>query len=183
MSTDISDLREVAGFIGACLVDADSGLMLAAENGDTKFDLEAAGAANSGFSNVIIPLSFISAAEMSEILKPVAPPKAFVRVDTKRNLLVLAGTQLQIEGWLDIIYTFDVDQLAGTSVGVFPISRGSVQEVYEEVQHVLNTGFSQRRSSSVNNLPIGRTVICGNYMQCLSANVGSVQNPSSETTS
>lgn len=46
MSTDISDLREVAGFIGACLVDADSGLMLASEQSDIQFDLEAAGAAN-----------------------------------------------------------------------------------------------------------------------------------------
>lgn len=46
MSTDISDLREITGFIGACLVDADSGLMLAAEQGDSKFDLEGAGAAN-----------------------------------------------------------------------------------------------------------------------------------------
>jgi len=46
MSTDISELRNVTGFIGACLVDADSGLMLAAEQGDAKFDLEAAGAAN-----------------------------------------------------------------------------------------------------------------------------------------
>ncbi|MEM9709335.1 MAG: roadblock/LC7 domain-containing protein [Pseudomonadota bacterium] len=47
MSTDISELRDVAGFIGACLVDGESGLMLSAEQGDAKFDLEAAGAANS----------------------------------------------------------------------------------------------------------------------------------------
>jgi predicted regulator of Ras-like GTPase activity (Roadblock/LC7/MglB family) len=46
MSTDISEAREIAGFIGACLVDGESGLMLAAEQGDTKFDLESAGAAN-----------------------------------------------------------------------------------------------------------------------------------------
>lgn len=46
MSTDISELRDVAGFIGACLVDAESGLMLAAEVSEIKFDLEAAGAAN-----------------------------------------------------------------------------------------------------------------------------------------
>ena len=46
MSTDISDLKDLAGFIGACLVDAESGLMLASESGSTKFDLEAAGAAN-----------------------------------------------------------------------------------------------------------------------------------------
>ena len=46
MSTDISDLADVAGFIGACLVDSDSGLMLASETSEVKFDLEAAGAAN-----------------------------------------------------------------------------------------------------------------------------------------
>ena len=74
-----------------------------------------------GFSNVIVPLQYIGATEMAEILKPVATDRSFVRIDVKRNLLVLAGTQMQIEGWLDIVTTFDIDQLAGTSVGVFPI--------------------------------------------------------------
>ena len=46
MSTDISPLRDIDGFIGACLVDSETGLMLAAESGNAKFDLEAAGAAN-----------------------------------------------------------------------------------------------------------------------------------------
>ncbi|SMX51282.1 hypothetical protein COL8621_03813 [Actibacterium lipolyticum] len=46
MSTDISDLTNITGFIGACLVDSDSGLMLASETGTGKLDLEAAGAAN-----------------------------------------------------------------------------------------------------------------------------------------
>lgn len=46
MSTNISDLKKISGFIGACLVDSESGLMLASEAGNTKFDLEAAGAAN-----------------------------------------------------------------------------------------------------------------------------------------
>lgn len=46
MSTNISDLKNIAGFIGACLVDSDTGLMLASESSGVKFDLEAAGAAN-----------------------------------------------------------------------------------------------------------------------------------------
>ena len=46
MSTDISDLKNITGFIGACLVDSETGLMLASESGNGKFDLEAAGAAN-----------------------------------------------------------------------------------------------------------------------------------------
>jgi len=45
MSIDISATNEIAGFIGSCLVDSDSGLMLASEGGG-KLDLEAASALN-----------------------------------------------------------------------------------------------------------------------------------------
>lgn len=44
-STDISALNDISGFIGACLVDSETGLMMASEGGED-FDLETAGAAN-----------------------------------------------------------------------------------------------------------------------------------------
>ena len=97
------------------------------------FESSAAG----GFSNVIIPLQYISAAEMAEILKPVAPSDAFVRVDGRRNLLILAGTQLQLEGWLDIVTTFDIDQLAGVSVGIFPLTNSTAGEIFLELEQIL----------------------------------------------
>jgi len=43
--TDISKLADISGFIGACLVDSETGLMMASEGG-RDFDLEAASAAN-----------------------------------------------------------------------------------------------------------------------------------------
>lgn len=45
MATNISEVSEIAGFIGGCLVDSETGLMLASEGGG-KIDLEAASALN-----------------------------------------------------------------------------------------------------------------------------------------
>ncbi len=82
-----------------------------------------------GYGTVIVPLQFVGAAEMAEILRPVAPGEAIVRTDTLRNVLILAGTRTQIEGWLELVSTFDVDLLKGMSVGVFPLKYASVSEV------------------------------------------------------
>jgi predicted regulator of Ras-like GTPase activity (Roadblock/LC7/MglB family) len=45
MAIDIKALGEIGGFIGACLVDSETGLMMAAEGG-SGFDLEGAAAGN-----------------------------------------------------------------------------------------------------------------------------------------
>jgi predicted regulator of Ras-like GTPase activity (Roadblock/LC7/MglB family) len=46
MAMDLTPLRKMSGFIGACLVDSDSGLMMSKEGGTDAFDLEIAAAAN-----------------------------------------------------------------------------------------------------------------------------------------
>ncbi len=96
-----------------------------------------ADSSGAGFRNIIVPLSYISASGMAEILVPVAPESAFVRVDNTRNLLVLAGTSNQIDGWLDIIATFDVDQLQGMSVGIFPLKHSTVEDINAALAHLL----------------------------------------------
>lgn len=82
-----------------------------------------------GAGVVIVPLKYIGAAEMATILRPIAPADAILRVDTVRNLLVLAGSRGQAEGWLDMVATFDVDLLKGMSVGVFPLKFISAKDV------------------------------------------------------
>ena len=96
--------------------------------------------AGAGFSTIIVPLQYISAANMAEILQPVADPEAFVRIDNVRNLLMLAGTRAQLDGWLDMVSTFDVDMLAGMSVGIFPLQNSSVAEVDLAISALLSSG-------------------------------------------
>lgn len=93
-----------------------------------------------GYSTIVIPLDYISAGAMAEILKPVVDEGALVRVDNTRNLLMLAGTQAQLAGWLDIINTFDVDMLKGMSVGLFPLENAAVDEVAAGLNGLLAAG-------------------------------------------
>lgn len=90
-----------------------------------------------GYSQVIVPLNHIGANEMAEILRPIATDKAFVRIDTVRNLLILAGTRAQMDSWLEIIETFDVDLLSGMSVAIFPIEYNDVMEVTSALEPLL----------------------------------------------
>lgn len=94
-----------------------------------------------GFANIIVPLKYIGATEMAGILRPVADEKAFVRIDPVRNLLVLAGRSNQLEGWLDIVATFDIDMLQGMSVGMFPLKESSPAEAELTLRTLLETAL------------------------------------------
>ncbi|WP_137747032.1 type II secretion system secretin GspD [Acidovorax sp. NB1] len=101
-----------------------------------------------GSGPIIVPLQYIGAAEMATILRPMMPPDSLVRVDSLRNLLVLAGTRSQAEGWLDIVNTFDVDLLKGMSVGVFPLKYASVSEVEAALRLIGSAGTSAPGSAA-----------------------------------
>ena len=95
---------------------------------------------DAGFSTIIVPLRYISATNMAEILRPVAEERSFVLVDNSRNILMLAGTRDQLDGWLDIVTTFDVDQLQGMSVGMFPLENSNVEDAAEALSAMLDSG-------------------------------------------
>ncbi|MDZ7782696.1 MAG: secretin N-terminal domain-containing protein [Halioglobus sp.] len=98
-----------------------------------------------GYSTIVVPLQYIGASNMAEILRPLAEEDAFVRVDDLRNILMLAGTRAQLEGWQEIIETFDVDLLEGMSVGIFPVEHTSIEDLEAALGDVLGkTGLGSR---------------------------------------
>ena len=82
-----------------------------------------------GYGTIVVPLEYLGATEMANILRPLIAGDAIVRVDTLRNFLILRGTRAEAEGWLDLVKTFDVNLLRGMSVGVFPLKYSSAAEV------------------------------------------------------
>jgi general secretion pathway protein D len=72
-----------------------------------------------GYSVRVVPLRYVSAGEMQKILEPFVIAGNIVRVDSQRNLLILAGTGQEMETLLETIAVFDVDWIAGMSVALF----------------------------------------------------------------
>ncbi len=117
MSQDISGLNSIAGFIGACLVDSESGMVIVAEGGG-KLDMETAGAVNSevvkaklsamqslGLDDSIEDI-LITLGKQFHLIRPLAKnPQVFLylALDKKAANLALARLELKkIEGTLEI---------------------------------------------------------------------------------
>ncbi len=90
-----------------------------------------------GYSVRIVPLQYIAAEEMSEILKPMAPEGSLIRVDQVRNLLVLAGTSPELGSLLDTIEVFDVDWIKGLSIGIYRLENTELADMTKQLENLL----------------------------------------------
>ncbi len=90
-----------------------------------------------GFAVRIVPLKFVSAVEMEKILKPLAFKGTIVRVDSSRNLLILAAPAPEIRALEDMITVFDVDWLAGLSLAMIPLEYVNPEVLVKEIAEVL----------------------------------------------
>src|SRR5262245_65321818 len=68
-----------------------------------------------GASVNVVPLRYVAATEMEQVLKAVARENAILRVDSARNVLMLTGTPAEMAAMLDVIDVFDVDSMRGMS--------------------------------------------------------------------
>ena len=107
-----------------------------------------------GYGIKIVPLRFIPAAEMQKILEPLANPDAFVRVDTNRNLLVLAGTSSELHNLLQTINTFDVDVLQGMSVGLYQIHNVEAEVVAKNLDALFGESGNSPMAGMIKIMPI-----------------------------
>ena len=108
---------------GAALYKDDTGTYRIASRANLKGRglVPSTGTIKPGYGIQVVPLRYIPATEMQKILEPLAAPEAFVRVDTSRNLLVLAGTSSELANLAATVKTFDVHMLKGMSVGLYRV--------------------------------------------------------------
>jgi general secretion pathway protein D len=91
-----------------------------------------------GFSLRVVPLRYVAAEEMAQILGPmVAGGNQLLRVDSARNLLVLASSGADLDRLLETIEVFDVDRMAGMSVALFTPDFVDAKTLAEDLEVLL----------------------------------------------
>lgn len=107
-----------------------------------------------GFQHLIVPLRYIGARALETVLRPLSPANGLVLADPRRNILVLAGTQAELAQMTRVVETFDVDQFAGMSVGLFRLGAADVKTVQRELEHIL--GENAEAAGMLRLVPIER---------------------------
>lgn len=109
-----------------------------------------------GYEVRVVPLKFVGATEMEKLLKPYAKPGAVVSADNARSMLVVAGNADELQSYMDTIETFDVNWLAGMSIGIFPLERVDAKEIVPELEKIFGEGGATPLAGMFRFLPIER---------------------------
>ncbi|MBM4199853.1 MAG: type II secretion system protein GspD, partial [Gammaproteobacteria bacterium] len=109
-----------------------------------------------GFQLQIVPLRYVSAQDMQKVLEPLMPPKAIIRVDNLRNLLLLAGTSDELEAVMDTVRLFDVDIMRGMTVGLYPLKNVEADVVADELSKLFGDEGRGAVGGMLRLLPIQR---------------------------
>jgi general secretion pathway protein D len=91
-----------------------------------------------GYEVRAVPLKYISAIAMEKILQPYVRDGAIVMVDQNRSMIFLAGTREELLNYLKTVAIFDVDWLAGMSVGIYPLRTVDVDSITGELEGIFS---------------------------------------------
>lgn len=109
-----------------------------------------------GYEIRVVPLKYIAATAMQEMLQPYARQGSIIKADNTRSMILIAGIRSDLEAYLQTIEIFDVDWLAGMSVGVFPLERVEATTVVPEMEKIFGEGGPTPLAGLFRFLPIER---------------------------
>jgi general secretion pathway protein D len=109
-----------------------------------------------GFGVQIVPLKYVGVRQMMAILEPFQKDATTIRADDLRNLVIVTGTELEHKHMLESIDMFDVNWLAGMSVGLFTLQSAEVKTVVAELDKVMGTPDKNPLAGILRIIPIER---------------------------
>ncbi len=114
------------------------------------------GAGKAGFQSRVIPIRYVAAADLLDVIKPLLQEKSGINVDTARNALIVSGSSAELERIMDLVATFDIDVLRGRSFGLFPLAHVAPEDVIKELEAVFDVKSEEESGAFFRFLPIER---------------------------
>jgi general secretion pathway protein D len=111
---------------------------------------------STGFQTRVVPIRYVAAQEIADILKPLVHDKTILNVDSTRNTLTVSGTADELARIMDMVDTFDIDMLRGRSFALFPLTNVEPDKIIEELETVFNTPSGKDENEFFSFLPIER---------------------------
>jgi len=114
------------------------------------------GAPSAGYNVQILPLRYVSAADLQKTLQPFVPKDATLQVDATRNVIILSGAGIDLSTITDMVKAFDVDWIAGMSFGIVPLQTAPPKEVADELTNIFGSKGSVPLPGMLSFAPLER---------------------------
>lgn len=89
-----------------------------------------------GYQILIVPLRYLSASAIQPVLQPLLPADGIIAADSDRNQLIIGGSESELKTALDTVRIFDVDQMAGMSIGFFRLESAEASNIKAELDEI-----------------------------------------------
>lgn len=108
-----------------------------------------------GFGIEVVPVRYMTAADMAKLLEPLAPTQGIIHIDAEHNVLIVEGTAQERQTIIDDVRLFDNNTMEGMSFALLTPNYTDAEELTKELNQVLG-GLSGVPSGLVKLVPIDR---------------------------
>ena len=105
---------------------------------------------------VVIPLHFAQAAPLAAMLQPYITSTGRIVAAVDQNALIVDGDPASRQSLVDLIQAFDIDQLAGQSYELFPVTGGDAKDFSAAFAAALNKSSDPSVQGPVTVIPLER---------------------------
>ena len=109
-----------------------------------------------GFGLSVLPLRYVSAANMVKLIDSFAARPGAIRADATRNLLLFTGTGSERQTAMETALAFDTDWMRGQSVGVYPVRNAAPETIIAELENVMQSSENGAAQNLVKFQPVER---------------------------
>ncbi len=105
--------------------------------------------------SLVIPLRYASADSLVKVLQPFVTANGRLVADPGRNAVLISGEPSARNSLASLVQTFDVDQLAGQSYAMLPVTSGDAKDFATAMQEALRGGQKRRARGARAGDPAG----------------------------